>query len=103
MEISEGVIRRGRMDLHNSSVDTKPEFNNQINTWIQDDNIIESNFSVTFNNNDTNNNNNNNNNMEIEISKSLEIATKFDTKTLCTFFSASKSIKTLQLINKIKA
>ncbi|CAH3176921.1 unnamed protein product [Porites evermanni] len=37
MEISEGVIRRGRMDLHNSSVDTKPEFNNQINTWIQDD------------------------------------------------------------------
>ena len=45
----------------------------------------------------------NNNNMEIKIRKSLEIATKFVTKSLCTFFCASKSLKTSQLINKIKA
>ena len=42
--------------------------------------------------------------MEIKIRKSLEILTKFNTKPLCAFFfSPQKSLKTLQLINKIKA
>ena len=43
--------------------------------------------------------------MEIKIRKFLEISTKFNTKTLCTFFSfrLKKSLKTLQLITKIKA
>ena len=39
------------------------------------------------------------NNVEIKIRKSLEISTKFVTKTLSTFFfSSPKSLKTLQLI-----
>ena len=45
------------------------------------------------------------NNLEnVKIRKSLEISTKFNTKTLCTFFfSPQKSLKALQLINEIIA
>ena len=43
----------------------------------------------------------------IKITKSSEISTKFNTKTLCLyrygFFWCQKSLKTLQLINRIKA
>ena len=43
----------------------------------------------------------------IKIRKSSEISTKFNTKTLCLyrygFFWCQKSLKTLQLINRIKA
>ena len=43
------------------------------------------------------------NNMEIKMREPLEIATKFDTKTLCTFFfSPQKSSKTLQKPKYIK-
>ena len=41
----------------------------------------------------------------IKIRKSSEISTKFNTKTLCTdtfFFWPQKSLKTLQIVNRIK-